>query len=318
MARVIKSNPLIKQKGSISSIYAEFLRDKNSLCAKSTVNIYKRLGEKFFIPQLSELTGDDMNKVTKETLRTILDDYEADHDEGGKVFIWAHLKSFINWYWQEYEIPTANPTQYIHVRRKEAKPIPGITPEEIDKLLKTAKTHSVFPERDIAMLMILSDTGIRRRSLMELKMSDVDVRNGTIITHEKDQQFHVHSFGSACSKAIVKYLSCLEDVKPTDPFWLTMDGAGLTVYGAKEILRRLCAEANIPMHHFHDFRRFFAKELYKSTRDIYTVSRALQHKGIEVTKRYIDVDDYETAEITRSFSPMDRRLRQTGVKVKRV
>lgn len=121
MARVVKSNPLIKQNGSIGSIYAEFLRDKNSLCAKSTVNIYKRLGEKFFIPQLSELTGDDMNKVTKETLRTILDDYEADHDEGGKVFIWAHLKSFINWYWQEYEIPTANPTQYIHVRRSKIK-----------------------------------------------------------------------------------------------------------------------------------------------------------------------------------------------------
>ena len=85
----------------------------------------------------------------------------------------------------------------------------------------------------------------------------------------------------------------------------------------REVLRRLCSEAGIEMHHFHDFRRFYGLELYKSTHDIYLVSRALDHKDIGVTKRYIALDDLEDMEAVRAYSPMDRRSHQTGAKVKR-
>ena len=318
MARVLKSNPLIRKKSVISGIYGEFLREKNSLCAKSSINIYKRLGDKFYIPQLTKLTNDNMEGVTANVLRTMIDDYGAEHNDGGVDFYWRHLKAFINWYWQEYEPEKANPTSRVHIKSVPVKPIDGITGEEIDKLLKAAKEHSQFPERDIAMIMVLSDTGIRRRSLLELKMGDVDLKTGEIITHEKDQRFHIHSFGSATAKALRKYFSCLEDIKPSDPLWLKMDGVALTVYGAKEILRRLCTESGIKVHHFHDFRRYYALELYKSTRDIYMVSRALEHKDIEVTKRYLAIEDRENADAVRLHSPMDRMTRQTGVRVNRV
>lgn len=317
MARVHRSNPLIRRKGEIRGIYGEFLRVKNSLCAKSTISIYKDLGDRIYIPQLTELTNDDLSTVTASDLRVIVEDYAADHNQGGVDFVWRHLKTFINWYWDEYDLPTACPTKKVKIKKPAVKPIPGITHDEIQAMIKSAKAHSVFPERDIAMIMILSDTGIRRRSLLELKMGDVDTRSAELITHEKDQRFHIHSFGSATTKAINAYLNCLEDVKPTDPFWLKMDGVALSTYGAKEILRRLCQESGIPMHHFHDFRRFYALELYKSTRDIYMVSRALDHKNIEVTKRYLNVDDLENAEAVRSYSPMDKHLKQTGVSVRR-
>lgn len=317
MARVLKSNPLIRKKSVISGIYGEFLREKNSSCAKSSINIYKRLGDKFYIPQLTKLTNDNMDAVTASVLRSMIDDYGIDHDNGGIDFFWRHLKVFVNWYWMEYEPEKANPTSKVRLKSAPVKPIDGITGEEIDTLLKTARERSVFPERDIAMIMVLSDTGIRRRSLMEIKMGDIDLKAGELITHEKDQRYHIHSFGAATAKALRKYFSCLEDIKPTDPLWLKMDGVALTTYGAKEILRRLCTEAGMKVHHFHDFRRYYALELYKSTRDIYMVSRALDHKDIEVTKRYLAIEDRENADAVRIYSPMDRRTKQTGVRVKR-
>ena len=85
----------------------------------------------------------------------------------------------------------------------------------------------------------------------------------------------------------------------------------------RSVLRRLCDEAGIDVHHFHDFRRFYGKELYNSTHDIFMVSRALDHKDIEVTKRYIALEEIETAEITRTYSPMDRRYQQTGATITR-
>lgn len=317
MARVTRSNPLIRKKGEVRGIYNEFLQAKNSQCAKPTISIYRYMGEHFYIPMLTELTGDDLSQVTADDLRYMVDTYAYAHNQGGQDFYWRHLKPFINWYWREYDLETSCPTGKIHYKKPAVKPIAGITHEEIQKMIKTAKARSVFPERDIAMLMILSDTGIRRRSLLELKMSDVDLRNMELVTHEKDQRYHIHGFGSATAKAITAYLNCLEDVKPTDPFWLKMDGVALSEYGAKEILRRLCSESGIEMHHFHDFRRFYALELYNSCHDIYMVSRALNHKDVEVTKRYLNIDDRDNAEAIRSYSPMDKRLKQTGVKVSR-
>lgn len=134
---------------------------------------------------------------------------------------------------------------------------------------------------------------------------------------EKNQQYYTKAFEAATCKAIKNYLMCLFDVKPDDPFGLHLDGKELTQAGMKEVLRRLCRQAGIPLHLFHDFRRYYGKALYDATHDIYLVSRALDHKDIYVTRRYIALDDREDAEAVRSYSPMDRTLRETGVKVQR-
>lgn len=317
MARVIRSNPLTRSKMRVRDAYDIFLRSRISLCAKSTVNIYREIGERTIIPGLTELTGDNMGAVTANVLRALIDDYASTHTNGGVVFLHRHLRTFINWYWEEYDLESKCPMRKVFVRQEALPPKQGITHEEIEALLKTAKKKSVFPERDVAMLMILCDTGIRKSSLSNLKMKDVNVSRSELTVFEKDQQYHVKAYGNATCKAIKKYLDCLADVKPEDPFWLCMDGSRLQKDGLREILRRLCAEAGIPMHHFHDFRRFFALELYRSTHDVYLVSRALDHKGIEVTKRYLRTDEMEDQETARYYSPMDRREHQTGIKVKR-
>lgn len=315
MARVLKGSPLTTQKMHVRDAYSNFLRVKKSLCAVSTYNIYVELGARIIIPKLTELTDDDMNCITSDVLRTLMDEYSLDHASGGVAFLHRHLMAFVRWYWEEYELPTRTPN--VKIKKVAKPPKQGITQEEIDKLIKAAKEHSVFPERDIAMLMILADTGIRRTSLADLKMHDVNVNRGELTVYEKDRQYHVKAFGVTTCKAIKKYLSCLVDVMPDDPFWLCMDGTALTWAGMRSILRRLCDEAGIDIHHFHDFRRFYGKELYNSTHDIFMVSRALDHKDIEVTKRYIALEEMECAEITRTYSPMDRRYQQTNVTVKR-
>ena len=317
MARIVRRNPLTTPRTGIADAFGSFLRSRNSLCAKSTINVYKEIGDRVIIPNLVTLTGDDMGNVTADVLRTLIDNYSLTHKQGGVVFLYRHLKAFINWYWDEYEIPTSNPIHKIKVKQSADEPKKGITREEVDKLLQTAKTKSVFPERDIALLMVLCDTGIRRSSLAGMKMQDVDIEHGEMTVYEKDQRYHTKAFGSATTKALKRYMACLEDVKPDDPFWLCMDGKVLTHVGMREVLRRLCAEAGIDMHHFHDFRRFYALELYNSTHDIYLVSRALDHKDIEVTKRYLHIDDLEDREVARIYSPMDKRCGQTGVKIKR-
>lgn len=317
MARVIRNDPLTTRVVRVQTAFDEFLRSRNSLCAKSTCEIYKEVGQRHIVPALIELTGDNMNRITRQVIQQIVDDYAESHTTGGVQYILRHIKAFVNWYWDAYDIQAANPMTKIKTKKASSPPKQGITREEVDKLLQSAKRNSQFPERDIAMIMILCDTGIRRSSLVNLKMKDVNVQRAELTVFEKDQMYHTKAFGGATAKAIRKYLSCLEDVRPDDPFWLCMDGTGFGEQGMRSTLRRLCHSAGIPMHHFHDFRRFYGLELYNSTHDIYLVSRALDHKDIGVTKRYIHIDENEDKEIARIYSPMDRKYGQTGIKVRR-
>lgn len=305
------------QKTGVAKIFEEFIRAKKAEVAPDTLAIYQDLGERIFIPEIVRLTEDDMYCLKPDHLRELLDHYAQNHNTGGIAFVHRHLKHFINWYWKEYDIDRPNPMDKVHVKKSKTKPLTGIDWEKINILLETAKSKSTFPERDVAMLMILSDTGIRRASLCGLKMGDIDLDHAQMKVWEKDQDFHVKSFGYATEKAIRKYLDCLDDIRPTDSFWIKLDGCELSSFGVKEALRRLCNLAGIEQQSFHDFRRFYALELYKSTRDIYFVSRALDHKSVEVTKRYLALDIQEDLEETRAVSPMDKAFRQTGIKVNR-
>ena len=321
MARVLRTNPLTERNRyrsvSVSDAYSIFLRVKKSECAASTYKIYCEVGSRYIIPKLTEATFDDMNSITPQIIRDILDDYAYDHQAGGANFIYRHLKAFVNWYWNEYEIPLPNPMRGVKARNASTPPKEGVTQEEVDALLQAAREHSTFPERDIAFIMLLCDTGIRRSSIEKLRMQDVNLSKCEIVVYEKDQQYHTKAVGNATAKALKKYLVSVSDIQPTDPFWLQLDGRALNRVGMREVLRRLCRKAGIPMHHFHDLRRYYGKALYDSTHDIYLVSRALDHKDIYVTKRYIAVDDKLDAETMRTHSPMDKRFRQTGARINR-
>ncbi len=314
MAKIQRKNTLTSEKVKISDAYELFLGSRKTLCAEKTYKIYDDIGRRHIIPSLASLTDGNMEDITAVVLRASINEYAENHNAGGKLFYYRHLKVFINWYWEENEMESVNPmTKIKGIKKPSTPPKQGITREEIDKLLKAAK-EQIFPERDIVMLMILCDTGIRFSSLMGIKIGDVNVAKSQFTVFEKDQQFHVKSFGQNTGKAIKRYLNCIEDARPEDTFWYKIDGSPLSEDGMKQSLRLLCKKADIPLHLFHDFRRFFGLELYKSTHDIYFVSRALDHKDIEVTKRYLAIDKMEDAEAIRAMSPMDNR---TTVTVKR-
>lgn len=315
MARIIKSATLSTSNSGLMFYYSAFLRAKNLECAEPSIKIYKQIGEKQLIPGLEALGVRRFEDVTPDHLRTIIESYAASHERGGVDFIHRHVKAFFRWYWMEYDVQGRCPIDAVPIRRHYPAPKEGISRDEVEQILKACKETSNFPERDTAMIMLLCDTGIRLASLVGLRMKDVDPAHERITTWEKDQRYHYHAYGGACAKAIRKYMACIADAHPDDPFWLQTDGTGLSAAGARSRLARLCKYAGIQQHGFHDFRRFYAMELYKTTHDIYFVSRMLDHKDVEVTKRYLAIDLIEDAENARRISPMDRG--RTGITIRR-
>ena len=71
-------------------------------------------------------------------------------------------------------------------------------------------------------------------------------------------------------------------------------------------MQRITKRAGVKSYSLHDFRRFFALQSYRNGADIFAVSALLDHSGIEVTKRYIAINEDDKQEIHNKISPLDK------------
>ena len=318
MAKFKKSVSRVRVEEKIVSIhdaYENFLQSRYASCSEATIRIYnekrKPIEEGF-----AKYGIINMDEITPGVIRQILIDYKNSHSDNGAWKLYTYIRTFLRWYWNENDLEHC-PIEKVDPPKKHEKPKHGITHQEIDKLLKAIKQHSKFPERDVMIVMILADTGLRKKSVLGLKMKDVDLQKNTLFVFEKDQNYHTKSFGQATAKAIKKYLSCLDEIKLDDPFIISIDSVGYNEDSLYQMLNRACKNAHIPPYQCHDFRRFYGLELYRATGDIYFVSRMLDHKDVEVTKRYLAITDIEDAAAMAKVSPMDRKTGQTGIRIHR-
>lgn len=314
MAKVIKRD-LLTHKDEIniriSESIAGFILSRQSICTKATIKYYQ-----YLLPRILawfETHGIFMwGEVTAEVIRDYLEELrDTGHSQGGVHSHFRTLRALMNWVWNEYDIEIRNPISKVKCQDRRPEPIPGITIAEVGQMIDQCK-YNKFPERDRALIAVLVDTGIRRTELMTLTMADIDLdRNMLTIKHGKGNKFRQVFVGKECKKLLRKYLSRLEDIRPSDPLWLTNEGDPLTICGARSILRRTQRAAGLErIHDFHDFRRCFAIERKRNGDDDITISRALGHSSLEVTKRYLAFTEDDDRSFALRASPMDNRKRK--------
>lgn len=314
MAKIIKRDLLTHKneiKIKISESVKGFIHSRQSSCTKATIKYYE-----YLLPRiLSWFESQEIyewHEVTSEIIRNYLDELkDSGHSQGGVHSYFRTLRALMNWAWDEYDIESRNPVDKIKCQDRRPEPIPGITIAEVGLMLEQCK-HNKFPERDRALIAVLIDTGIRRTELMSLTMADIELdRNLLIIRHGKGNKFRQVYIGKECKKLLRKYLARLEDVRPTDSLWLTNEGDSLSICGARSILRRTQRAAGLErIHDFHDFRRCFAIERKRNGDDDITISRALGHSSLEVTKRYLAFTEDDDRNFALRSSPMDNRKKK--------
>ena len=300
------------KRTTVPEAYEQFLISRNARCSEASIEIYKQK-RKPIVEGFAEYGIEFIDEVSPTAIRYILAEYKESHTNNGAWKLYTYIRTFLRWYWNENDLDHC-PIDKVDPPKVNQKPKHGISREEIEKLLVSIKDCSKFPERDTVIIMLLADTGLRKKSILSLRMEDVNLKKNSLFVFEKDQNYHTKSFGQSTARAINKYLSCLEDVKPTDPFIISRDAAEYNSDSLRHMMKRVCQKAGIPNYQCHDFRRFYGLELYRATGDIYFVSRMLDHKDIEVTKRYLAISDIEDFEQMAKVSPMDNR--KTGIKRK--
>lgn len=143
--------------------------------------------------------------------------------------------------------------------------------------------------RDLAMIDLLSSTGMRVGELVNLNRDDIDFENRECIVFGKGEKERVVYFDARTKIHLQNYLNTREDKNDALFVSLLKPHNRLQISGVEIRLRELGVRLNINRVHPHKFRRTLATRAIDKGMPIEQVQRVLGHENIETTMHYAQV-----------------------------
>jgi integrase len=185
----------------------------------------------------------DPCQVTKAQLNRYLLDQYKDRKPGGRVALYQAVKGFFDWLAAEYE--TANPVTGIPRPRGGSEAVPVVTPEDLPRVLKACQDKTAAgTARNVAVIWLLIESGLRRFEVTALNLADVDLKARTVtVRRGKGGKARVSVFGDETGQAIWRYLRYRG--REDGPLFLSVVGGRLTSSGLSQLVARVSRRSGV-------------------------------------------------------------------------
>jgi site-specific recombinase XerD len=171
------------------------------------------------------------------------------------------IRPFWKWLLEEDEIERS-PMERMKAPIVPVEAPPIIREDQMLALLKTCEGTGFDERRDMALLRLLYDTGMRRGECAGLKIEDVDWERDVVAVFGKARRVRACPFGKQTAKALDRYLRLRARHPQGDEPWLWLGRRGrLMDSGILQVVRRRSSEAGLGKLHPHLFRHTFAHEM---------------------------------------------------------
>lgn len=222
------------------------------------------------------------------------------------------IKAFFKWLTRENYIlyNPASEMELPRVHRRLPKHI--LSDEEVGRILNQTMLHGELGIRDRAIIETLYSTGIRRSELINLKLYDVDTRNGTLMVREgKGKKDRMVPLGQRACTWIDKYA---DEVRPSlvvepDDGWLFLHEYGEAFHKNRltDLVKKYIEQAGIDKPGAcHIFRHTMATLMLDNGADIRHIQAMLGHSQLSTTEIYTQVSIRKLKEIHALTHPADR------------
>jgi site-specific recombinase XerD len=196
--------------------------------------------------------------ITREHVETFIADQLARWKPNTADSRYRGLHRFFSWAAEEGEIATSPMAHMRPPKVPEALPA-VLTDAQLKALLKTCEGRAFGPRRDMALLRLLIDTGMRLQECAGLQLDQVDLDADVALVLGKGRRPRACAFGRKTALALDRYLRVrIEHPAASSPLlWLGHKGP-MTGSGIFKIVAKHAEAAGIEGVHPHRFRHTFA------------------------------------------------------------
>ena len=197
----------------------------------------------------------------------------------------------------------------IRLVREERTIIEAFSEDQIRALLRRPDRTTFTGLRDLTIMLLFLETGIRCSELVGIRLDDVRMKEGKILIHGKGAKQRFVPFQSKFRRALKEYLVARGAVQ-TDALFCTITGKPLYNRVVQQAIRQYAEEAHITGVRCspHTFRHTMAKFYVLAGGDVFSLQRILGHSTLDMVRLYVDLFGSDIEEQHRKFSFLENRL----------
>ena len=190
------------------------------------------------------------------------------------------------------------------VTPKQEKYLPeSMSEAEVDKLLNSPDVSNKIENRDKAMIEMLYATGMRISELVNLKITDVDMKRCVVKVFGKGSKERLVPFGETALDSLKSYLNDREQSSSKEIF-LSNRGKKMSriafwqrvkVYLIRENLKNSISP--------HTLRHAFATHLLNRGADLRSVQLLLGHSDLSTTQIYTHIAKQRLSDVLKKHHP---------------
>lgn len=261
----------------------------------------------------------DIERITSNQVRQFLQHLGGEYSLSKRTLsnAWIALASLWAWASNELKIPNVVRGHVEQPKFTDRIPEP-LEKEEIQALIRVCERTSSYKAkgkavrnrrptalRDAAIILVLTDTGIRASELCDLLVSDYDQKRGRLhVRKGKGQKERFLPIGIRTQSALWRYLANREDVRPTDSLFATRTFRKMDRNNLRHLLDTIGKNAKVTNVHPHRFRHTFAIEFLRNGGSMILLKELLGHESMEMVTRYVHIAESDIANSIK-HSPAD-------------
>lgn len=194
-------------------------------------------------------------------------------------------------------------------------PVETYTEEELEKLCRKPdmKKCSFAEYQSWVMTNFLLATGVRQRSLNNIKIKDLDLENAIVtLTVTKNRKTLIIPIEPHLRVILIEYLRYRQHKTDDEYLFTNIYGQQLTKSTGYHRLYEYNKARGVETTGLHRYRHTFAKQWILSGGNVVTLSKLLGHSSLEITQNYVNLlvsdmaKEVEEISILSKFSGKER------------
>ena len=277
LCKYLEEKP-VKDEISGQELLQKFLEAKRiEGCSEKTLTYYQNTINRMFTE-----TGKEVTHIMTEDLRSYLTDYQKQNNLSRVTIdnVRRILSSFFSWL-EDEEYLIKSPIRRIHKVKTTSSIKDTYSDEDLEKM-----RDSCEEKRDLALIDILTSTGMRVGELVLLNQSDIDFNERECKVLGKGNKERIVYFDVRTKIHLQEYLDSRDDDCEALFVSLKSPHTRLTIGGVESRVREIGRRLDIEKVHPHKFRRTLATKAIDKGMPIEQLQQLLGHKRIDTTLQY--------------------------------